>query len=163
MGNSGAYPAGWRLRMVSELPARRLAAEMLPWTLASPGLVTVSFVLSAPARVEIAARRGGRVISSAAADVPTGKSTLKLPDRLPNGQNVITLTAVGAGGETAVDQLAMLPNGWLPGRWARRAISSEDNREGAASRLSGITPHSATPATHMDESLGLPAGHNGRS
>jgi hypothetical protein len=133
--NGGAYAPGSRLRMVAELPARRLAAEMLPWTLASLKRVTVSFVLSAPARVEVVATRRGRTVSSAATDALTGKGTLTLPDRLPNGQNVITLTATGAAGETAVDRLAMLPNGWLPARWARRAISSEDSPGG-----SGTTP-----------------------
>jgi hypothetical protein len=118
-----------RVRMVAPIPAARLVAEILPWTLASRGKVLVSYVVSQAANVEVSVRHRGREIVRAAQAAVPGKNVLPLGRRLPDGQNVITLTAT-AGSARATDRMAMLPNLFLPRRAATAVIpTGEDDTQ----------------------------------
>ena len=115
-----------RVRIVMPIPSARLAAEVLPWTLASREKVVVSYVVSQVANVEVSVRHRGREVVRAAQAAAPGKNVLPLGRRLPGGQNVITLTAT-AGSATATDRMAMLPNGFLPRRAATAVIRTGED------------------------------------
>jgi hypothetical protein len=120
---------GDHVRIVTPIPSARLAAEILPWTLASRGKVLVSYVVTQAANVEVSVRHRGREIVRAAQAAAPGKNVLPLGRRLPDGQNVITLTA-RAGSARTTDHMAMLPNGFLPRRAATAVIpTGEDESE----------------------------------
>lgn len=117
---------GDRVRIVTPIPSARLLAELLPWTLASRGKVLVSYVVTAAASVRVSVRHRGREIVRAQQTALPGKNVLPLGRRLPDGQNVITVTAT-AGGATATDRMVMLPNGFLPRRAATAVIPDGEN------------------------------------
>ena len=117
------------VRIVTPIPSPRLAVEILPWTLASRGKVRVSYVVSETADVRVSVRHRGRDVVSAQQTAVPGKNVLPLGRRLPDGQNVITLTAT-TGDARATDRMAMLPNGFLPRRAATAVIpTGEDESE----------------------------------
>lgn len=136
-----------RIRLVTDIPSIRLAAEILPWTLASRGKVVVSYVATAAAQVTVSVRYRGREIAKAEGMAAPGKNVLRLPRSLPDGQNLITLEATGGAGEVAVDRMAMLPNGFLPGRAAQAVIPTgeDDSADPAGTPVGNAAraPHAA--------------------
>ena len=115
-----------RVRIVTAIPSARLAAEILPGTLASRGKVKLSYVVTAAADVQVSIRHEGREIRRARDTAVPGTNVLTLRRRLPDGQNVITLTAT-AGSGVATDRMAMLPNGFLPRRAAIAVIPAGED------------------------------------
>lgn len=94
--------------------------------------VLVSYVVSQAANVEVSVRHRGREVVRTGQSAAPGKNVLPLGRRLPDGQNVITLTAT-VGGARATDRMAMLPNGFLPRRAATAVIRTgeDESREPA--------------------------------
>jgi hypothetical protein len=81
----------------------------------------VAVTTTAAATVTVTARRRGqsKVVASATAQVPGGRSTLTLPGPLAEAPHVLALHATTATGAVAADRMAVLPAGWLSMRRAR--------------------------------------------
>lgn len=129
------------MRSLSERPASASANSVIAlrvFSLPGPNSganardVLVSYVVSQAANVEVSVRHRGREVVRTGQSAAPGKNVLPLGRRLPDGQNVITLTAT-VGGARATDRMAMLPNGFLPRRAATAVIRTgeDESREPA--------------------------------